>query len=127
MKKIIVAVLMMVGATTAFCQDWINIADNKDVRLDGRAGTREFSKTKAGKPIVVIQGRTFTKNTSAYSYEKWYIAVDDCKAGYGKLVTLTMEGEYKFENDTVLKGGSMASAISDVLCYPVLEQEKKGI
>ena len=34
--------LQMVGATTAFCQEWITITEGKEARYDGRAGTREL-------------------------------------------------------------------------------------
>lgn len=118
---------MMFGATTAFCQDWINFASNDDFRFDGRAGTREFAKTKAGTPILIAQGRVFKIKDKSYTYKKWYVSVADCKAGYGKIVVLNLNGDYDADSDFVENGGSVGSAIAGMLCYPVKEQIGKGV
>ena len=127
MKKIILAGAMMLGATSAFCQDWINITSNDTTRYDGRAGTRLLGKTKAGTPMVIAQGRVFNTIEKSYSYQKWYVSLADCKAGYGKLIVLKLDGEFYLETDFVENGGSVGSAIAEMLCTPVKEQIGKGI
>lgn len=127
MKKIILASFIALGATSAFCQEWVKLGENESTRVDARAGTLGFGKTKAGTPIVFIQGRVFHAKNSSYAYEKWYVSVADCKVGYGKLVTLKLDGEFSYENDFVANGGSIGSAIADTLCYPVKEQDGKGV
>lgn len=127
MKAFFVAGVMMFSATTAFCQDWTNITSSEEREYDGRRGTREFGSTKAGTPVTIAQGRVFDLKAKSYRYEKWYVTVADCKAGYGKLVVTTMSGDFSFEAEYVTKGGSVSSQIGDMLCYPVKEQIGKGV
>lgn len=127
MKRIILAVLMLVGSTVALSEDWITLADNDSSRYDGRTGTATFGKTKSGTPIIVAQGRIFDKKTKAITFKKWYVSVNDCKAGYGKLVTLNMSNDFEYENDFVEKGGTMGSAVAEMLCFAVKEEIGKGI
>lgn len=126
-KSFIAAALLMVGSAPVFCQEWLEIADSDASRYDGRAGTRIFATTKSGTPIVVAQGRIFDKQKKTYLYRKWYVSVNDCKTGYGKLVSLSMDGEFIFDTDYVEKGGSIGSMLGDMLCYAVKEQNGKGI
>ena len=47
------------------------------------------------------------------------------------MITLDIQGNFKYENDFVEKGGSIASSIAAMLCHSLLEErrvkEGKGI
>lgn len=127
MKRAFVSVLLTVAGASAQCADWLELASTSEMVWEGRVGSREFSATRGGKRIVVAAGRTTDKNTKQMNFEKWYVEVEDCKRGHGNLVTLRMDGTFSFENQFVLKGGSVASGLAEMLCWLVFETDKKGI
>ena len=69
----------------------------------------------------------YDKRTKVYSFVQWYVSIADCKAGYGKLVTLDMNGNVRYDNDFVNTGGSVASELAEMLCFPVIENAARGI
>lgn len=125
MKKIFATFLCLI-AITATAADWLPLSSTDDLIFEGRAGSREFSTTRGGNQIVIASGRVINKKTQKITFEKWYVGVDECRTGYGKIVTLNMDGSFSFENNFVLKGGSVASILADVLCYGVFEADKEA-
>ena len=121
----ILAATLFSGA--AFAEDWLVLASSDKGVWEGRKGTRVFGTTKGGVPIAVADGRIRWTQDKSVDFVRWYVSVQDCKQGYGKLVTLTMSGEFKYENDYVKNGGNIASALGDMLCYDVEQQKLKGI
>jgi len=110
-----------------FAQDWLPVASTDGFIWEGRAGTRTYATTRSGTPALVAQGRIFDKKEKTYNFYKWYVTVEDCKAGFGKLITLKMNGDFSFENDFVEGGGNVASSLAAMLCYPEKEKAGKGI
>lgn len=77
--------------------------------------------------MVAAEGRVVNSTTTEITFRKWYVTVADCRTGHGKVVTLSLQGDYQFENDFVLDGGSVSSALAEMLCYDIVRNEKKGI
>ena len=124
-KRHFILLVLFLGFSASAAEDWLNLAETDNDRWEGRAGTRFFSKNKSGKEIVVASGRVFDKKAKSFIFEKWYVLNEDCFNGYEKLVTLDMQGNYKYEVDFVEKGGSVASSLAATLCYPLLEEKKE--
>ena len=127
LQKFSIFGLLLSFSLSVVAQDWIKITESDGNRYDGKAGTREFSTNRAGKQIITAFGRTYAKSDKKYDFVRWYVTVEDCKAGYGKLVTLKMNGDFWFDNDFVENGGTVGSRVAEILCYPVKEEQSKGV
>jgi len=128
MKKLLITFAIALASTAALAvPDWVLLAAADTATWEGRSGTLTFGKTKGGKQIAVAEGRVLNLNTKIYAFEKWYVLTDQCRAGYGKVVTLNMAGEFLYETDFVDNGGSVASALADMLCYNVKNNASKGV
>lgn len=127
MKKCLVTFLLGVACSAALPAEWVLLGSTDWALWEGLAGTREVSTTRGGKPAVVAAGRVTDKKSKLITFEKWYVTVEDCRAGHGKLVTIDMDGNFKHETQFVLTGGSIASSLADMLCYVVDQVDKKGI
>lgn len=120
-------------STVVYAQaDWINIASKKDgMKWAVQPGSLEFSQTKGGTSIAVVIGRVTDPKTSTVSLYKWYVSASDCTRQMGKVVSLDISGEYKFENDFVFGSGNIASSMAEVICaaaeYRISEKVKKGL
>ncbi|MFM8866582.1 MAG: hypothetical protein ACKOFG_17145 [Limnohabitans sp.] len=127
MQKIFLFFIFFAFHVSGHAQDWLTFAETSTGRWDFRAGTRDFSKNRGGENIIFAEGRIFWKKDSKIEFVKWYAKVDDCNKGNGKLVTTNMSGDFQFDNDFVLNGGSVASSLADALCYPLRRQNERGI
>lgn len=113
--------------------EWIFLANNADntTTYSAKAGSFEVTSTKGGAPIALILGQIHDKKTNKISYSKFYVSVRDCERGTGKIVGLTIEGEFSFESDYVSKGENIASYLGDFICsvHRLSEEanEAKGI
>lgn len=107
--------------------EWLPLAESNTDKWEGHAGTRTRTTTRAGDEVVVAEGRVTNRLAHTIAFEKYYAKVDDCRTGSGKLVTLDMAGNYKFETDFVLHGGNVASSLAEMLCYAVSEADKKSL
>jgi hypothetical protein len=101
------------------------------LKVSLKKGTGEFTKTKGGDDILVVVARYFDKKSNSISLEKKYVKLADCVEKQGQIVTLSLQGEYQYENDFVFSSGSIASATAELIC-DVYEHEmdklnKKGI
>jgi len=109
---------------------WVTIAETDGGKWQIKSGSLEFTSNKSNVAIAVVIGRTISKKQQIDLY-KWYVTAPDCKAGMGQLVSLSLQGEFKFENDFVEDGGNIASAVAEIICGAAKMQieasEKKGI
>lgn len=125
-----VLALLIVGGARAQ-SDWVNIGDTDDSLFDIQAGSLEELRTKGGTPIAAVVGRATTKASKTIDIRKWYVSIEDCERKMGKLVTLDVDGKYRFENDFVFGAGSVASSLAAAICgaykQRVEERSKKGI
>ncbi|WP_139213441.1 hypothetical protein [Pseudomonas sp. ok266] len=98
-------------------KNWIGLATSDDgTKWEAKTGSFEFSKNKSDVPIAVIAGRMVSAKPSKIDLNKWYVSAGDCKSKMGKLVTLSVSGEYKFENDFLFESGNVASSIAKFIC-----------
>lgn len=132
MKRILIVLFALVAVGFSAAQtDWVNIGDTDDSVWDIQSGSLEESRTKGGTSIVAVVGRVTTKASKQIDVRKWYVSVDDCERKMGKLVTLDIEGKYKYENEIVFGAGSIGSSVAEMICgaykQRVDERAKKGI
>lgn len=96
---------------------WISLALSDDgSKWEARVGSFEFSKNKRDVPIAVLAGRVVSTKPSKIDLHKWYVSAGDCKEKMGTLVTLSVSGEYQFENDFLFESGNVASSIAKFIC-----------
>jgi hypothetical protein len=127
MKYLLLSLVALCSSPLFAADDWIKISETDNATWEGRKGSLEKKTTKGGVNVIVAQGRIFNKKTKAIEFEQWYVSVDDCNAKQGKLVTLTLSGDYKLDNDFVENGGTVASSLADMLCYGIKQAKLKGI
>ena len=100
--------------------------------LEARAGSFDVRKNGAKEEIAVISGKAIRGNTnSRIDLEKWYVRTSDCVAKQGKVVTLTLDGEFKFDSDFIFDAGSIASGKAEFICsvfeYSKAEKRSKSL
>ncbi len=131
MRKFFGSVSMLLACSTAFADEWIVTAGNAATEFSIQKGSFSVTRNKAGAEVAVVTARIVDKKTTEITLQKWYVAAADCAAGQGKLVTLSLSGEYRYENDFLFGGGSVASSnakfICDVLAYDREEKRKKSL
>lgn len=98
-------------------KNWIGLASLGDgTKWEAKPGSFEFSKNKSGLPIAVLTGRVVNPKPSTIDLQKWYVTAGDCKNKMGKLITLSVSGDYQYENDFIYDGGNVASSIAQFIC-----------
>lgn len=128
--KLLVAlgiILPVSSAYAAVTSEWVLIASTDTMKWEGRAKSWSQTKTNAGKDVAVATGRSTELKNRMISFEKWYVSIAECRAGSGKVITTDMAGNFKYDNEFVLQGGSVASSIADMLCSFILENDGKGL
>ncbi|MBK6593328.1 MAG: hypothetical protein IPG23_11590 [Burkholderiales bacterium] len=107
------------GSQSAFAQsDWVRVASSKSSGgvWEGKPSSLEYSKTKAGVPIIVVVGRKSNTTNQEVSLHKWYVTADDCKSKKGKVITLKITGEFDYENDFAFGGDTVATSLAEFVC-----------
>ena len=117
MKTLIGALAVLLFSISALAEDgWSYVAGNDDMQMSGKHGSFQRIKNKAGQDVFVILGKGVNTRTKQVDLEKWYVRAADCARQQGKLVTLTIDGEYKYENDFVFGAGTIASGMAEFIC-----------
>lgn len=131
MRKIFSSFLMLITCSTAFADDWIVTAGYESTEFSVQKGSFSVTKNKAGADVAVVTSRIVDNKTTQITLGKWYVTAADCAARQGKIVTLSLSGEYKYENDFLFGSGSIASSnakfICDVLDLSREESRKKSL
>ena len=106
---------------------WISLAETDGgIKMEAMPGSFEFSTNKSNTAIAVLTGRQVDLKSKQIDLRKWYVSAVDCNNKMGKLVTLTVSGDYRFENDFVYDGGNVASAIAGFICDVADQSIKKA-
>jgi hydroxyethylthiazole kinase-like sugar kinase family protein len=132
MKRLAVAAIAIFSLTTSIAETgWVEIASDDDSTWHIKSGSLEFRKTKGGVNIASVIGRISNNKTSQVALRKWYVSAVDCKNKMGKVVTLDISGDYKFENDFVEGAGTIASSMAEAICgaaeYRIKEADSKSL
>jgi hypothetical protein len=118
---------MVTGTGSVSAQDtWIPVSSSSTYIYEARAGSLEFLITERTKePVVAMIVRSRQIKGNRVEFEKNYVKLSDCVAGYGKLVTTELSGRAKFDNDFITDGGNVASRIAETLCA-LAENDPRG-
>lgn len=125
MKRIISGLFLFAVCSSAMADNWVLTASNSNDVYSIQKGSFSVINNKNGEEIAVVTGKTYDKKTKHINLVKWYVTTADCSNKQGKLITLSLSGEYKFENDFVSGAGSMASVTAETICY-VFEQTESN-
>ena len=116
MKKLVsIFVFLTLSLPLLADESWIYIASSAESIWYGQPGSFEEVNTKAGVPIAAILGKIQNTKTSHIDLYKWYVSLSDCERNLGKLVTLDIDGNYRFDNDYVKGSGNVASQIAEFI------------
>ncbi len=129
MIRELATVFVIALASPVFAQEWIQVASNNDGDVWSiKAGSFELTRNRSGQEIAVVLGSTHVSSTNRITYRKWYVTGQDCIAGLGKMVTLDVTGEFRFDSDFVKSGQSIAAAIADTICglYAIERRNRQG-
>jgi hypothetical protein len=112
-------------------QEWYEVGSTDESIWEVQSGSFEETRTKGGDPIVVMISRVTNKSTKRIDLRKTYVPVASCEKRMGKVVTLDLDGKFRYENDFLIGGGTIASGLAEFVCevhsIRVKAAEKKGI
>jgi len=107
--------MVMVGALAQ--ENWVIVSRSKTMTFEARAGSLEQTLTEGTRePIVTLIFRVRNSAKATVEFEKNYVRLADCRAGFGKLVTTDLNGLAKYDSEFMFDGGNVASTIAQTLC-----------
>lgn len=131
MKGLIGGLFLLASCASVMADDWVNVAASDESIFSIQKGSGAVTKNKGGEGIYVVVGRITQVKTTKITLSKWYVKESDCLNKQGQLVTLSLGGEYQFENDFVIGSGSIASSTAEFICaayeYAIKEYVEKSI
>ena len=127
MKRHIIFLTLLISACNASAQvhpkvkndpTWIHITnDSNDTMVySAKSGSYAVITVRNGTEVATVLGQIENIAKKSAEYKRWYVPTSDCISGFGKLVTLKVNGDYDFEVDYVAKGKNIASGIGDTIC-----------
>ena len=124
--------VVLLGSNIAYAQqDWFAVAGTDESTWEVQNGSFEEVQTKGGELIAVVISRVTNKSTKRIDLRKTYVSLASCEKKMGKVVTLDLDGKFRYENDFLLGGGTVASGLAEFICevhsIRVKAAEKKGI
>lgn len=132
-KSSILVMTLALSSTSAMANnDWFELDKTERCTFEGQSGSLEFATTRGGERIAVVNVRTSCKDRpNQLELARRYVTLSDCERQRGKLVALDMSGNFKFENDFVFGGGTVATTIASVICegarLRIKDQQNKSI
>lgn len=131
MKHLILLLALAAASLGASAQEWISVASGKNDEYYVLKGSYELRKNRSGEEIAVVTGKNDDRAARQINLEKWYVRTEDCLRKQGKMVTLNMDGNFKYEFDFIFGAGSVGSAKAEFVCavylYQTMERDKKGL
>lgn len=118
-SSIIAATLALAFAVPASAAEWIIVSEGSNARYDARNGSAEYEYTNnTNEPVITMLFRLHDKPKGTLSFERKYVLLEDCRAGFGRVVTTTLNGSRGlYVNDFVLDGGNHSANIAKALCH----------
>lgn len=120
MKLPVIALLLLCVAAPLYAQDagWFTVVtstDGNDIyRIKLHSG--QHTTNGAGAYITVVVGEDENRVSLNIEIMKWYVTDTDCSNGYGNLVMLDMDGNYKYEAPFASGSKTVGSAIAGMIC-----------
>ncbi|MEW9840569.1 MULTISPECIES: hypothetical protein [Pseudomonas] len=121
------AISLFLSFSAAAGTNWISLGSTNDgLKWEGKPGSFEFTTTKNKAAVALIAGRVVNSKTSDIQLYKWYVSVADCNNNMGKLVSLSVGGEYEFDSDFMFGSGNVSSSIAEFICAVADDSIKKA-
>lgn len=95
---------------------WVEVASSDKSVVSLRKGSFELSENKGGEIVALALAQITNTLTGKVTFQKLYVAAQDCSRGYGEVVTLDLDGEFVASTKYVLGGDSVGSGVADTLC-----------
>lgn len=117
MKKILIAVVLGLAALSASATpNWKTLAESTTHQFQGDISSIDFGQNNGDEAVVYIKGRVIPLDGRVVQ-EVWSVRFTDCDAGFGQLITLTGDGEFKTRDKFYVGGTNIANGIAGKLCY----------
>lgn len=124
---LVTAISLLISFTASAEPSWINLGESKGgLKWEAKPGSFELSKNRNNVAVAVLAGRVINAETAEIQLYKWYVSATDCKNKMGKLVSLSISGEFLFDSDFMYGSGSVASNIGEFICGVVDHNSKKA-
>ena len=115
--KTILLFLLGLAATDAIAgYNWVLITSSDTKTYEARAGSVEYVLTESGEPAILVLFRVSEIATKTITFERHYVRIVDCRAGFGKLGTTDLSGRVTYDADFVFDGGNVSSIIAQAIC-----------
>ena len=106
---------------------WISLDESMEgLKWEAKPGSFEFSTNRNKVAIAVIAGRVVNPKNSEILLYKWYVSAADCSKKMGKVVSLSVGGEYLFDSDFMYESGTIASTVAEFICAVADDNIKKA-
>lgn len=95
---------------------WVLVSVTDSDEFSAKKGTYDINKNNSGDYVSSVVGKISDMVNKKETIQYWYIRTDECQRGYGKLVSVDLDGSFLFENDWAEGGKSASSQISGLIC-----------
>ena len=121
MKRTILAVLLAASVTMpaqAQEQQWVPIAEAAGGAIwEMRKGSLQLLTGGAQTLVHMVTRKRWLDGRGSIAFERKLVSVDDCNAGFGKVVTVSLDIKQRlYDNDFITDGGTVTSALAEALC-----------
>ena len=109
--------------TPAFAQEWIKVAEtpNNNFYIKERSGE---IITNNNKPyLMIVLGKSENKKNKEVETLFWYVPIEACVVGKGKLGLASLDGTLQGEHQFTLGGEDVGSLIAGIMCHAVLNSK----
>jgi hypothetical protein len=95
---------------------WVEVGSVETTTYSIKTASYSLETNRNGEEVATVIGRSVESKSTRVEVHKWYVSSADCSRGYGSLVTLTINGDFDFDNEFVVNSGSMASLLAELIC-----------
>lgn len=110
---------------------WVLVAFNDYGTYEAKEGSFVVRDNKSNQRVATVTGKIFQNSTKTTEFQKWYVKLSDCADKEGKIVTLGLDGEFKYDNDFIIGATTVGTAKADFICgvydFQMAEKRKKSL